>query len=149
MRTTYVNGLRLGPPSARKTEGWRAIVRSETETVKAVRLAHATFRLAGVIPTWTSYMLTQHYGEMRRHLDPDMVRKVRAWWELMFECGDTAREPGSREFAYCRTFLLCEALRRRHGRFPACDARKFVLSEERAGVLRDAVLARYEDLVRR
>ena len=127
-------------------DGWREVIRHEEKLVGQIRMLQRTFRIARTIPTWTNFLLTSYYRHMTHLLDPNMIRKFRAWWELLLECGDTERPEGRCEFAFCRLFLLQTVLMRRHNKPLRCDAQRMGISEERAGQLREAVLSRYETL---
>lgn len=140
------NGFTFGAPIETKLNGWRIIVRHEEELVKHVRLLQNTFRLTGIIPTWSNFLTTRYYKEMSGLLDADMVRKFRAWWNLMVECGDCTRSPGREEFAYCRMVLLAEAMMRRYAKHVANNPERFGVDAERAGILRDHVKSNYEAL---
>lgn len=130
----------------RELDGWRLIVRDEREMVKAVRRYQRTMRLLNQAPTWTNFTQTVVFPQAQANLDATMLRKFRAWWQIVEMCGDERYERAREDLKYAWTFLLGEVARKNHGRSLPIDWKPFGMTQERAGLLRDTVKSLYQDL---
>ncbi len=142
MRRTTVKGYTFGPQRATEKDGWRKLVRNEEAIMVHVAMLQRTIALTNVEATWLTFMQLPYYQHMVQMLgDGAMVRKVKAWWNLVLVCAD------SMELAYARMVLLLEVRRRKYEKTDTANPAKFGVSLERAGQLTEQVRRTYHDLV--
>lgn len=143
-----LNGAQLlGPkPTTNKMTGWRTIIKDERLLLRQIALIQNSMRAAKVIPLWSNFYSMEYRRNMEAYFDTRMWRKFKAWWALMFDIGDIDRPASKSKLGYAWGFLVCEKMRRDHGKDRQLSFEKFGLTPEVAALMRERVLKDYEAL---
>jgi hypothetical protein len=124
---------------------WASVIRDNRLLVNVIRMCQRTMRGRGVIPTWFNFTTTEYYHKLAADTDASMRRKFRAWWNLIFHCGDIDRQKDKRRFVYA-WFLVVNHSLMTNGKAFADPSAKMGLTESNAALIRDHVLTNYSDL---
>jgi hypothetical protein len=135
----------LKPRTMGEQDRFRAIVRDLRELVSHIRINQDTMRLAMVLPTWSNFVQTSYYRHMSSCLTSDMIRKYRAWWELVLEATEHRKDDRA-AFGFALAVFAAERVNRGGGPVQVVRGERFGLSPEREAAMREAVLTRFESL---
>lgn len=123
-------------------ERFRAVIRDDSQLIGHIVTNQNTLLLAKLIPSWNMFTQLEYYWNMRRCVgDETMMRKYRAWWDLISELSRCRNAT-----AYAVACLALERLRRKGKTLPDIFSQPFAIDPVRAAKVRELVRTGYEGL---
>jgi hypothetical protein len=129
-----------------KQANWAKVIANESHLLPFITVQQRTMRAAKLIPTFELYSQTEVFWRMRKAgVDGALLRKFRAWWELLFEVQRYPDDEATIKLALA--YVVQEHLQQGYGKNMPVDPAQFgIVGLDHVAKVQIAVKSRIKDL---